>query len=210
VPTHSFRREHPAWLLTLAALVTAGAVIVAMLPRPSKPLPPLQWSDFAPSDPQREWKWIVIHHSGSDHGNTRSIDAEHEKNRGWEGIGYHFVIGNGAPMALGRIEATFRWRLQRHGAHAGVERYNHEGIGICVIGDYDHEPLDPFVEQRLVELCALLIRHMPSFSADDILGHNAVKDTHCPGALVDVEHIRELVRARLARPVDVEPLIAVP
>lgn len=194
------RHEHAAWLLTSVALFSAIAVIVAIWPRPAKPLPPLQWSDFAPSEPARAWKWIVIHHSGSDHGSAGSIDAEHEKNRGWEGIGYHFVIGNGAPMPLGRIEATFRWKSQRHGAHAGVDQYNEDGIGICVIGDYDKRPLDPFAERRVVELCALLIRNIPTLSADAIIGHRSIKVTHCPGALVDIDHLRELARDEIDRP----------
>jgi hypothetical protein len=67
------------------------------------------------------------------------VDQWH-RDRGWAGIGYHFVIGNGYPysrdpdtynpMLDGQIEAG-RNVLVR-GAH--VRDDNHDTIGICLIG----------------------------------------------------------------------------
>ncbi len=197
------------WRLALASLLLGGGALVAWLTlrgdvsREAN----LTWSVLAPAQdaPLRPWRWIVLHHSGESRGDAASIDVAHEQGRGWDGIGYHFVIGNGAPMPRGRIEATFRWRGQREGAHAGggdAQRpYNQMGIGICVIGDYRAAALDARVEARLVELCALLVRECPTLAAERIIGHRDVpgKATACPGA-IDLHRLRTLVMARLAAP----------
>ena len=165
----------------------------------------IAWRAIAPplDMPMHPWRWIVIHHSGFHSGDTAGIDASHVRDRGWEGIGYHFVIGNGQPMPRGRVEATWRWKQQYHGAHAGPgpqqAPYNQDGIGICVIGDYDHETMDPLVEERLVELCALLIEHVPGLTPARIIGHRDVpgKATDCPGRNVDIDRLRFLVTEEL-------------
>jgi N-acetyl-anhydromuramyl-L-alanine amidase AmpD len=198
--------ERGAWLLALAAVAVAVLVLVAT-PSPQRASEPVRWADLQPPPeaPLHPWRWIVIHHSGSANDDAEIIDRYHEKGRGWDGIGYHFVVGNGVRMPLGRIEATFRWRGQIHGAHAGAGRaqepYNQDGIGICLVGDYRDQGPDPYLEQRAVELCARLIERIPTLNPDAILGHNQVpgKDTLCPGAKVDIARLRALVRAELAR-----------
>ena len=200
------------WRLALGALLLGGGALVAWLAvEPARSAASdggrLTWNAVAPPRDigVRAWRWIVVHHSGTARGDAATIDAAHEHGRGWDGIGYHFVIGNGAPMPRGRIEATFRWRGQREGAHAGsgdAQRpYNHAGIGVCVIGDYRSGGLDPVVEARLVELCALLVRACPSLAVERIIGHREVpgKATACPGA-IDLPRLRGLVAARLAKP----------
>ncbi len=200
----SGRRDGPAGVLALvsAGLLVLVAAWVAHAPVSSADL---VWSAIAPplETPIHPWRWIVIHHSGAHQGDTASIDSDHVRRRGWEGIGYHFVIGNGSPMPRGRVEATWRWKQQYRGAHAGPgpeqAPYNQDGIGICVIGNYDQDELDPQVERRLVQLCVLLIRHAPGLSPSRILGHRDVpgKVTDCPGAHLDIERIRFLVHEEL-------------
>lgn len=170
-------------------------------------LSPLTWTELAPpiEVPLRPWTHIVIHHSDSRKDSVASIDRWHRQ-KGWDGIGYHLVIGNGVAMGLGTVEPTFRWRNQREGAHAGGgdlgRPYNQLGIGICLIGKFNEETPDPVQEARLAELCTLLIHHVPTLSAARIIGHGDVpgKDTNCPGRYLDVERIRFLVRQRLAAP----------
>jgi len=68
----------------------------------------------------REWKYIVIHHSASASGCAAEFDRYHREKRGWEnGLGYHFVIGNGSGAGDGQIEIGNRWVKQIDGAHAG-------------------------------------------------------------------------------------------
>ena len=206
------RRSRDRRLAT--GIAVAALVLLAlwsgwlMLHRRDRDETPIVWATLQPPPEavMRPWAHIVIHHSASDRGSTASIDDWHRNGMHWDGIGYHFVIGNGRDMPLGRMDATFRWTKQREGAHAGGGEkgrpYNQVGIGICIIGDLNLHPMDPWQEERLVELCAELIRHVPTLSPDVIIGHRDVpgKSTECPGKTVDIEHIRELVRKRLAEP----------
>lgn len=188
--------------LISALVIGLGAVAWLALPRSSAALGPLGWAELAPAPDvdRRAWRWIVIHHSGTPSGTAVGIDHQHRDARGWDGIGYHLVIGNGQGTREGRIEATFRWRGQQPGAHAGQRLYNELGIGLCVIGDYRTRPPSPLVERRLVELCALLIRHCPELSPASIIGHGEVpgKNTVCPGAGLDLPRLRRLVSEQLA------------
>src|SRR5437762_1245841 len=78
----------------------------------------------------RAWSLIVIHHSASRVGGASLFDRWHRA-KGWDGVGYDFVIGNGTDTADGAIETTFRWREQRDGAH--VKGWNEMAIGICLV-----------------------------------------------------------------------------
>ena len=148
-------------------------------------LRPITWNSIKVKKSLRPWHHIVIHHSASFKGSTSGIDKHHREVNNWDGIGYHFVIGNGKGMRLGRIEYTFRWNQQREGAHAGGldKRYNEQGIGICIIGHFDKEQPAPFLFNRCAELCACLIESIPTLNINSIIGHNDVpgKDTKCPG-----------------------------
>jgi hypothetical protein len=195
--------ERGARLLALIAIAGITAIVVALARSPTAGDRP-DWAKIAPpiEVPMHPWQWIVIHHSGTPGGDTGSIDNAHLKDRGWEGIGYHFVVGNGKPMTRGRIEATWRWRCQYHGAHAGAAPaqapYNADGIGICVIGNYQIDDLDPYVEDRIAALCTLVIQHVPTLSESHIVGHRDIRATECPGAHIDINRIRFLVRSQLA------------
>jgi hypothetical protein len=67
---------------------------------------------WEPKVRSRDWRYIVIHHTATPEGDVEAIDAVHRgrtdaQGQPWLGIGYHFVIGNGAPMADGEVAATF-------------------------------------------------------------------------------------------------------
>ncbi|MFW5829329.1 MAG: peptidoglycan recognition family protein [Planctomycetota bacterium] len=190
------RRVLPLSLL-LAGLVV-WAVHLARQPE-AGPEAVLPFAAIAPEVPPRAWRHIVVHHSAAEHGSSEGIDRFHHDDQGWEGIGYHFVIGNGHGMPAGRIEATFRWRLQRHGAHVRVGAYNETGIGICLIGNYNHEPPPSLLYERCAHLCALLITSYPTLTVDRILGHRDAMATDCPGDRFDLHHLRRRVEALLPR-----------
>jgi hypothetical protein len=200
--------ERSTRLLAVLAVIVLGGVLVWVASSARTPISqPLAWEAIAPpqTTPIHPWRWIVLHHSASRRGDAQGIDREHVNQNGWNGIGYHFVIGNGSDMPLGRIEATFRWRLQGHGAHAGAlppqKPYNQDGIGLCLIGNYERDALDPFSEGRLVELCAQLIDRIPTLAVGRIIGHRDVpgKATACPGRGIEIERVRFLVRQEMSR-----------
>ncbi len=96
-----------------------------------------------PPAPARAWQYIVLHHSASEADSLETIDRFHREVRGWDGCGYHFVIGNGTYSGDGEIEVSRRWLEQKHGAHtkvAGHPEYNRYGIGICLVGNLEQHP----------------------------------------------------------------------
>jgi N-acetyl-anhydromuramyl-L-alanine amidase AmpD len=140
---------------------------------------------FSPPKADRPWKYVVLHHSASPTGNYDAIDREHRKRLGWEGCGYHFVIGNGSESPDGQIEVAQRWTEQKHGIHCrngknpDVSEY---GIGICLVGNLDDKPPTP----RQVAAARALVAYLGSrynIPAKQIGTHAqlASNPTACPG-----------------------------
>jgi hypothetical protein len=201
----------PRWLPWAAVALSLGFGLALLLVLLQADRPPIEgpptWAEVAPGKELHAWRWLVIHHSATREGDTERFDAEQRRDRGWEGIGYHFVIGNGNGMPLGAIDPTWRWWRQYHGAHAGSEPaqhpYNLDGIGICLVGDYEQDQPDPLLLAQTARLCALLIRHVPSLGGPQcIIGHRDVpgKETLCPGRNLHLDQLRAQVAAELARP----------
>jgi hypothetical protein len=174
-----------------------GKAPAAPMPSPMAAAPsgPRDWT---PKVPARPWKWIVVHHSASPSGSMAIFDREH-KAKGWDGVGYHFVIGNGTNSGDGQVEVTARWPVQKWGAHAKTldNRYNEYGIGICMVGNFDN--VRPTAKQlaSLTRLVAYLMQtyHVP---ADSVVGHRDTKPTDCPGRFVNVAAIRQSATRAIA------------
>ena len=156
----------------------------------------------------REWKYVVLHHTATETGSVESIDAAHKLRKDaagnpWRGIGYHFLIGNGHGMKDGEVAATFRWKEQSDGAHAGNSQYNTQGIGICLVGNFDDEPPTAAQMKSLRDLLATLGTECRIGTAG-IVRHTDIKPTACPGkkfpwetllSSIDKEGAAEMVRA---------------
>jgi hypothetical protein len=135
--------------------------------------------------PVRAWSEIVLHHSATNTGDVASIDQAHRQQkdsqgRPWLGIGYHFVVGNGRNMGDGEVQATFRWREQLAGAHAGKRTHNEQGIGICLIGNFDEQPPTP----KQIDATRDLVRQLAkrhAITRERILRHSDIQATACPG-----------------------------
>jgi hypothetical protein len=129
------------------------------------------------------WRYIVIHHSATLRGSATTFHKDHLEDRGWDnGLGYHFVIGNGQGSPDGAVEPGPRWLRQQTGAHCSTtdNRYNEHGIGICLVGNFevDHPTaaqLDSL--ERLVRLLCWVC-DIPS---TDVRVHGDLKSTLCPG-----------------------------
>ena len=157
----------------------------------------------------RKWKRIIIHHSASAFGNARYINKWHVE-RGWTGIGYHFVVLNGylnskdltagrrfdslvGAIECGRPINGDQWvQNAEEGAHA--LGYNRDSIGICMIhntGDYSYHQLD-----SVLHLCEDLCK-MFDISPDMVLGHSEVDSGKplCPG--IDMGKFREMLHEAL-------------
>ena len=117
-------------------------------------------------------------------GSAAVIHRLHLK-RGMDGLGYHFVIGNGTITPDGQVEVGYRWKNQTHGAHARVRagddnRWNEYGIGICLVGDFRYAQPSPRQMENLVRLVRAL-RATYGVRVSNIVPHAKVKPTICPG-----------------------------
>lgn len=144
------------------------------------PLPP----EWEPQGLSRPWRYIVIHHQAAARGDASLIHQVHLR-RGMDGLGYHFVVGNGTLSGDGEVEVGYRWVAQIHGAHARVNPadaniWNRFGIGICLVGDFRKtEPTEAQID-ALVRLVRRL-RFAYGIPADRVVPHDFVKPTICPG-----------------------------
>ena len=130
----------------------------------------------------KRWKYIVAHHSATKHGNAKIYDRNHRR-RGMEnGLAYHFVIGNGLDSGDGEIEVGPRWKKQLEGGHVRKRSVNLQGIGICLVGNF--QEIHPSKKQlasfrELVDyLGGDVLKNRYTFSVHKEVDRN---HTVCPG-----------------------------
>ena len=148
---------------------------------------------FQPPKADRSWKYVVVHHSANATGSYDQIDREHRKIQGWDGCGYHFVIGNGSDSPDGQIEVARRWANQKHGLHCRNGKnpeVNEYGIGICLIGNLDDAPPTPKQVAAAKALVAYLAdRYEIPTDAVGTHAELAGSPTACPGKHFPEEQI---------------------
>tara|TARA_R100000951_G_scaffold59016_1_gene49699 strand:+ start:816 stop:1223 length:408 start_codon:yes stop_codon:yes gene_type:complete len=126
---------------------------------------------------------IIIHCSATKEGNKISaatIDRWH-KDRGWSGIGYHYVVSLNGNIEYGRP-------IDKQGAH--VKNHNKGSIGICYIGGLDDylNPKDTRTQEQkesLLDLIKTLKRLNPGAT---VHGHNEFAAKACPCFNVEEEY----------------------
>ena len=142
----------------------------------------------------RKINQIIIHHSASSWGSVKSIREWHEV-RGFDDIGYHFVIENGhnGPWS-GQMPARdgtvgYGRKSWVPGAHA--EGNNKNSLGICLIGN------GLFTASQIHTLKQLIVKESARFNIpfDQVIGHYEIdpKKPLCPGIDM-VEFRKELAK----------------
>lgn len=205
----ALEEQHPAPVAT-APPVQQPRTPVAVAPKPAPVAPhrstfSSSQADWVPAVPANSWYYIVIHHSATPTGGAAAFDKEHRQ-KGWDELGYHFVIGNGTDTRDGQIEVGPRWRKQKWGAHAKTpdNRFNDHGIGICLVGNFDITRPTAKQLESLSKLVAYLetTYHIPS---DRIVGHGSVHNlanggtiTDCPGRNMNLAIVRRMSARLLA------------
>lgn len=131
--------------------------------------------------PWEQIKYTVIHHSVTTPSGDSQRDVDYiaklHENRGWDGIGYHFVITpDGVVWYVGDLST----------ARANVANLNEQVIGICLVGDFTKgNPTDDQVISAH-DLCDFFINHMPQLvNVQDwsaLKGHQDLQATQCPGS----------------------------
>ena len=112
---------------------------------------------------------VIIHCSDSPQGRGDDAETIHawHKERGFDGIGYHYVILEDGTIQNGRPEF---WS----GAHA---KGHNKAIGICLIGE------DEFTPAQFISLEKLLKDN--GYEADEVVGHYKVSKKTCPNFNVE-------------------------
>lgn len=140
----------------------------------------------------REISRVIVHCSYTDW-DKASVTAEtirrwHVDDNGWSDIGYHFVIQRSGYIEAGRD-------LERSGAH--TRGFNHDSIGICLIGGRTRIPTDKqepllgdvstasewYSKEQLQALYSMLLIYKEA--GLELAGHNQFTDhKECPCFLV--------------------------
>lgn len=142
------------------------------------------------SKSEDRWSHIVIHHSGSAVDTLKSMNESHLQKK-WDGIGYHFVIGNGVRTIDGKVEETFRYRQLKDGAHTLTPDmfYNKNALGICLVGNFN-ETLPTEKQMTSLKNLLLTLKNKYGILNKNILIHREAKATECPGKNFPIEEIR--------------------
>jgi N-acetylmuramoyl-L-alanine amidase len=122
---------------------------------------------------------LVIHYSASyaDQNLTvKDIDKMH-KDRGWKGVGYHYVIRRDGVVERGRPETEV-------GAH--VAGQNTGKIGICCIGGLEratgpNKGVDNRTPAQIDSLIKLIRELLKRYPGAKVVGHRDLANTQCPG-----------------------------
>jgi len=188
--------------------------VAAVIPSPVVPFRPVhsrtQWgipASWIPNAdaPPRKWLWIVIHHSATPTGCAATFDKMH-RDKGWDELGYDFVIGNGSQSGDGQVEVGPRWPIQKHGAHTKTpdNRYNEHGIGICLVGNFEETDPTPAQMRSLAKLVGYLERTY-SIPPNCVIGHRDAKPTECPGRNLNIMVVRRMAAQSLADAGETDP-----
>lgn len=114
---------------------------------------------------------IILHCSATPNGRPHTAEDIHrwhkEPSKGYDGIGYHFVIRVDGTVDNGR---PVYW--------AGAHAYGHNtgSIGICMIGT------DDYSKEQWAALATLVKKLTGEYhTISEIIGHNEVSKKTCPG-----------------------------
>jgi len=118
---------------------------------------------------------VIVHCSATREGqdiDAATIDTWH-KERGWSGIGYHYVIKLDGTIEYGRM-------VDKMGAHC--KGHNKNSIGICYIGGCDEymNPKDTRTSSQKTSLFALLLFLKRLHKESVIHGHRDFSNKACP------------------------------
>jgi len=113
-------------------------------------------------------KEIIIHCTDSPNGRDDRAEDVHRWHleKGWSGIGYHYLICIDGEIENGRPEF---WQ----GAH--THKHNKGSVGVCLVGT------DDYSFPQWVALDELVMYLEKKYPEARVMGHNEVSRKKCPG-----------------------------
>lgn len=128
-----------------------------------------KWAN--PLQKRQGTKYLILHHAAASKASPEDIHQWHLE-KGWSGIGYHWVIRKDGNIYQGRP-------IDVLGAHC--EGWNSFSLGICFEGNYEMEQPTPEQIQSGIDLIRYVRRTYKNIT---ILRHKDANPgtTTCPGA----------------------------
>lgn len=122
-------------------------------------------------------QYLVVHCSDSDVDDFKSIQRYHIIDRGWENIGYNYLIERDGTLKNGRPETY-------HGAHVAEDNMNYKSLGICLCGKFENKmPSQAQINTLKTLLNTLKVKY--SIPLANILPHRHWnKGKTCPGSMI--------------------------
>ena len=122
----------------------------------------------------RRIDYIIVHCTATPMGRkitVKDVDRWH-KQRGWKGIGYHYLIGLNGEIWEGRKE----WQV---GAHvAGFNRYS---IGVAYVGGLvNGKPADTRTPEQKKSLLKIIRELKSRYHGAKVYGHRDFANKECP------------------------------
>ena len=112
---------------------------------------------------------VIIHHSASTGQTINSLAQFHIDAKGWPAIAYHFAVGwDGKVYQLNDVD--------RKTFHA--QGWNTRAIGVCLIGNYQENPLP---DAAFLSVGRLVMYLSDKYRLPVVLFHRDTKATLCPG-----------------------------
>ena len=157
------QRKVVVFVSLLAVMTVTCALLLALAPAPLAP--GAASSLFAVGTPDSldevfntavrmqhgRWRYVFIHHSGTDSGNAATIGESAD------GLPDHFVIGNGDGCNDGEVQVAQRWNHQKTaGRVEGLRAIDSSCISICLVGDFNRARPTPTQLLRLTQLVGAL------------------------------------------------------
>jgi len=144
-------------------------------------------------------KYLIVHHSATKDTylkNTKAIRRYHKKVRHFKDIGYHWLVerykkDDNFIVVKGRS-------MEEKGAHAQDGGFNHNSLGICLIGNLDTNFI-PLYQYYLGLLLVKRLQILFEVQKKNIIGHREAqalakipidKRTKCPGRNLDMCQFR--------------------
>ncbi len=118
---------------------------------------------------------IIVHCTATRAGravSVKDVDAWH-KERGFAGIGYHYLVELGGNVDAGRP-------VERAGAHC--KGHNQRSIGVCYVGGLNQtgKPADTRTPQQKEALKKLIERLRAEYGKLKVSGHRDYANKACP------------------------------
>lgn len=139
---------------------------------------------FAKMKDRKETSLIIIHHSATETGNVEIFRNFHKNERGWDDIGYHFVITNGKGGIDGKIQEGRP--LEKQGAHAKGK--NSASISICLVG------IDKFTENQKIATILLVAKLCLDYGIEPSEKTIQAHHEKCPGPGLNLAEIIKEVK----------------